>query len=228
MTRAKLEIVSMKILDVPQSGSLAGQTSSRNRFGQYRRTRAVPVNVNSSAQQATRSNLSSQAIAWRSLSDVQREAWTSYAADHPRTNSLGQTITLTGFQMFVSVNSRLLSLGMDAVTATPSLELVLAPTYSVVSTTVAGFEVDINDALTGFTVGGWASPPVSAGRSFNADFRLVAIVSSPAADAPLITKANYEAKFGTLVAGSKIFIRGQTVDDTGSASAFAPLEVVVT
>ena len=33
----------MKILDVPQSGSLGGQTSSHNRAGQYRRARRSPV-----------------------------------------------------------------------------------------------------------------------------------------------------------------------------------------
>src|SRR6187455_3387360 len=92
----------MKMLDVPQSGSIAGQTSSRNRFGQYRRTRAVPVNVNSPAQTVVRGYLIEASQAWRNLTDAQRDSWNSYALDHPRVDSLGQTITLTGHQIFVS------------------------------------------------------------------------------------------------------------------------------
>src|SRR5206468_836067 len=98
----------MKILDVPQSGSQAGTTSSRNRYGQYRRSRATPVNVNSTAQQAARNRLSAESEAWRGLTDIQREAWNSFADEHPQTDSLGQVVTLTGHQMFVGVNSALL------------------------------------------------------------------------------------------------------------------------
>src|SRR5438876_229394 len=65
----------MKFLGEPRSGSLAGQTSSRNRFGQYVRSRATPVNPNSVAQAAVRARQSNNAAAWRTITDTQRAGW---------------------------------------------------------------------------------------------------------------------------------------------------------
>src|SRR5439155_109028 len=98
-------LAAMKILDVPQSGSVAGVTSSRNRFGQYRRTRATPVNPNSTFQGAVRARLSVNSAAWRALTAAQRAGWNDLAASMTRTDSLGQTYSLTGFQSYCSVNN---------------------------------------------------------------------------------------------------------------------------
>ena len=106
----------MKILDVPRSGSYQGVTSSRNRFGQYVRTRATPVNPNSAAQASARSRLSQNSIAWRALTDAQRAGWESLGSQMNRTDSLGQGYTLNGFAAYCSVNNYKLAAG-DAVVA---------------------------------------------------------------------------------------------------------------
>src|SRR6266545_482051 len=95
----------MKILDVPQSGSVAGITSSRNRFGQYRRTRAIPVNPNTAFQATQRARLAASAALWRTLTAAQRAGWIDLAGAFTRTNSLGQPYNETGAQCFVSVNN---------------------------------------------------------------------------------------------------------------------------
>ena len=88
----------MKMLDVPQSGSIGGSTSSRNRNGQYKRSRSTPVNPNSTFQGTVRARMSANAAAWRALTQNQREGWMSLGLMMNRTDSLGQSYNLTGFQ----------------------------------------------------------------------------------------------------------------------------------
>lgn len=90
----------MLILDVPQSGSVAGVTSSRNRFGQYRRTRAVPVQPRTPKQTVNRGNLTAGSSAWRALSDPSRTAWNDYAQQIIRSGRLGSSYSPTGASLF--------------------------------------------------------------------------------------------------------------------------------
>lgn len=90
----------MKILDVPQSGSVAGVTSSHNRFGQYRRTKAMPTQPRTSKQQLIRSGLIIGSSGWRYLTDAQRTAWADYAAQIQRSDSLGSGYQPTGASLY--------------------------------------------------------------------------------------------------------------------------------
>jgi len=67
----------MKYFGNPQSGSYAQMTASRNRFGQYFRTRAVPVNPATPQQLVQRARLSTNAAGWRDLTDGERAGWLS-------------------------------------------------------------------------------------------------------------------------------------------------------
>lgn len=197
----------MKLLDVPQSGSLAGQTSSRNRFGQYRRTRAIPVNPASSAQGLARARLSVAAAAWRALTDAQRAAWRDLGLSMTRTDSLGQTYDLTGTQAFVSVNSSNAAAGNAQVTAAPGLVTPSAILTATITLTAAAFSIAYTPTPLGagerlFT---FVSPQRSAGRSFESDYRLLA-VSAAAAASPADVYAAYVAKFGVPIVGNRVFI----------------------
>lgn len=90
----------MLILDVPQSGSVAGVTSSRNRFGQYRRTRAIPVQPRTPKQGQVRALLAAGSSAWRGLTDAQRTGWNDYAAQIERSNRLGSGYSPTGAALY--------------------------------------------------------------------------------------------------------------------------------
>lgn len=88
------------------SGSIGGLTASRNRGGAYFRRRVVPTNPNTPHQQGIRSALGALVQSWSTiLTDEQREAWKTYAINTPRTDVLGQPLTLTGQQAFIGSNS---------------------------------------------------------------------------------------------------------------------------
>jgi hypothetical protein len=210
----------MKILDVPRSGSYQGITSSRNRNGQYVRTRATPVQPRTAAQLAVRAHQSTNAAAWRALTQTQRDGWQSLGLSMTRTDSLGQTQTLTGFQAYCSVNNLNLLVGNAAVSdppaiVTPTALLTMTPTSA---HTVPAFSVAFTPTplATGQKVIIRAGPQRSAGRNFESDFRVM-FIGAAASTSPANVLTAYQAKFGTPSAGAKIFCSG-SVYDTGFES----------
>lgn len=196
----------MKILDVPQSGSVAGVTSSRNRYGQYRRTRAIPVNPASIFQTNVRSRMQQNADGWKALTATQREGWGALGDQMQRTDSLGQTVTLTGFQAYCSVNNNQLAVG-NAVLPDAPLFAIPAPITSLTPTiTSASFSVawTVTPLGAGERIMIFASPMRSAGRSYESDYRLIS-VSAAAGTSPSNVLAAYQARFGNPVTNSRIF-----------------------
>ncbi len=97
----------MKILDAPSSGSMQGTTRSHNRFGQYARSRSIPVNPRSTQQGVVRARLSTNAANWKTLTANQRAGWTDLGISINRSDALGQSYDLNGFLAFCMVNLRL-------------------------------------------------------------------------------------------------------------------------
>lgn len=198
----------MKYLGAPQSGSYQGSTASRNRFGQYIRSRAIPVNPDSVPQMNVRARLSANAAAWRGLTDGERAGWESLGQQIQRTDALGQTYTMNGFMAFCSVNNNLLAVGDSAVTTAPTFAVppdILTVTLTLTS---AAFSVAYTpDPLdTGVRALVFASPQRSAGRAFEGDYRLIAFTAAAAAS-PLDILAAYTARLGAPVTGNRIFVK---------------------
>jgi hypothetical protein len=200
----------MKFLGDPRSGSYQGITSSRNRFGQYVRTRATPVNPNSGFQGTVRNRMAVNAAAWRALTAVQRSGWAALGLLMSRTDSLGQTYSLTGFQAYCSVNNNNLAAGNAVVSAAPALITPSGLLTAVITLTTAALSIAYTPTPLGagirlFT---FASPQRSAGRNFEADFRLIAVTAAAAASPANVFSA-YEARLGTPVLGNRIFFSFQ-------------------
>lgn len=200
----------MKLLTVPQSGSLAGQTASRNRNGQYLRTRAVPVNPNTSAQGVVRARLALNSAAWRALTSAQRAGWSDLGLQMLRTDSLGQQQTLTGQQAYCSVNNERLAAGDAVLSDAPALSTPSALATATITLTATSFSIAYTPTplATGTHLFIFVSPQRSAGRSFESDFRLLAVTAAAAAS-PHNALAAYTAKFGVPVVGNRVFLQLQ-------------------
>lgn len=197
----------MKFLDVPQSGSIAGTTSSRNRFGQYKRTRAIPVQPNTPAQLLQRARMSTNAAGWRDLTDAQRAGWLSLGLMIERTDSLGQKYFLNGFMTYCSVNNNNVDAGNAIVSDAPAITTPAQLLTATITLSAAAFSV----AYTATPLGAgqrlflFASPQQSAGRKFNGDYRLIAVTAAAAAS-PHNLLAAYTARLGVPVVGNRIFL----------------------
>lgn len=197
----------MKILDVPQSGSVAGVTSSRNRYGQYRRTRATPVNPNTTFQTAVRERLTDLSQRWRTLTALQRTGWAGLGLQIERTDSLGQTYNLTGLQAYTSLNANNIAAGNAVVDDAPALSepaSIETVTVTLEDTPTFSFAYTVTPLGTGIRAFIFAGPQRSQGRSFESDLRLMFVTAAAAASPANILSA-YQARFGSPVLNNKIF-----------------------
>lgn len=198
----------MKILDLPSSGSIGSETASRNRHGQYRRQRSMPVQPNSAAQVNARARVNTHSAGWRGLTDAQRAAWNAFANSFTVTNSLGQAVTLTGHQAYVKVNCVNSLIGDAAVSAPPALPAFAANVATALTATAGTpvLKLTATSPTAGTKIMVYASPQRSAGVSFEGDFRYMATFTTATSSAFDILTA-YTAKFGALIAGKRVFVK---------------------
>lgn len=197
----------MKVLKAPQSGSMQGTTAGRNRFGQYERSRAIPVNPNSAAQGTVRARMSANSAAWRAITSGQRAGWAGLGTSMVRSDSLGQSYSLQGNQAYASVNNNRLLSGLAVVADAPALVTPAALTASVITLSAIAFSIAYTPTpLPAATyVAVFCSPQRSAGRNYEGDFRFIKL-SAAAAASPIVVLTEYTAKFGVPVVGNRIFI----------------------
>ncbi len=119
---------------VQMSGSIAGNTFARNRYGNYVRARTKPINPNTARQILIRAALAFLTTRWsQTLTAVQRTAWNLYAANVVMTNKLGESMNLSGFNHYIRSNTLLKRFGAVPVDDGPVIFEIPAadPTFSV-------------------------------------------------------------------------------------------------
>lgn len=210
----------MKFLGPPQSGSIAASTSSHNRAGQYTRNRRSPVQpVGTGRRAAVRAVFAGQSAGWSGLTDAQRASWSSFADSHPITDALGQSIKLTGHQMYVRVNSSAVNVGLAPLTVPPGVLdpgtlSAIVPAFSVAT----GISIAYSDTQAAAMIAVGLSRPMSAGRGFNKTFWQPPGTDgyTDGASSPFIlTTAKYSAQFGAPVIGQRVFFRLTPVSSDG-------------
>jgi len=207
----------MKILTSPSSGSIAGTTYSHNRAGQYTRSRRTPVQgIGSPRRGIIKAAFGAASSAWSSMSAALQLAWGAFAAQCPYTDSLGQSIKLTGHQIFVAINTQLQNLGLPISTVVPLSTAVWQPVLTTLTAVHAG-------AITLTMGGGGAvtdhllvamSPPQSGGVTFTNNFSQLTTCLGNVATAQVIT-TQYVAQFGSVTAGQRLFYRLTPVNQYG-------------
>lgn len=99
----------LPILGSTYSGSIRGVTAATNRGGLYFRGRTIPTNTPSALRSLLRSAVAVATGEWSNvLDDIGRDAWNTYADSVSWTDKLGQSIRLSGQNMFVRGRSQAL------------------------------------------------------------------------------------------------------------------------
>lgn len=207
----------MKFLGAPSSGSIAGTTSSHNRAGQYTRNRRAPTQpVGTGRRAAIRTAFGAAAKGYAGLTGSQQAAWSAYAAMYPITDALGQSITLTGQQMYVAINTQLLNCG-TVQSATPPVSNVVAsagvPTLAVVSAGAITLTPTGLGAAGDFQLYAFSAPQ-SSGTSFCKVFWQAGHVAGNSAVAIVATTA-YHTQFGIPAVGNRVFFKITPVNQYG-------------
>lgn len=208
----------MKFLDVPQSGSIAGTTHSHNRAGQYTRNRRAPVQPVGTGRRAfIRSAFGAASSAWSVLTSVEQASWTTYADGHPIVDSLGQSIKLTGHQMYVAISTQLQNCGQAPTVAPPVSAGTVAPVVTVYTAVAATGVVTITMTASGgaadFILVAFARPQGPGRSQVTAYWQADHLPGNSLGNATEGTKV--VAQFGDLVVGQRLFLKLTPVNQYG-------------
>lgn len=156
-------------------GSVGGNTFASGRGGAYVRQKVSPTQPHTQRQSEQRVIFTTVSQAWRNLTDAERAAWETWAANHPVTDIFGNSQTLSGNAAFMKVNADLLTLGLDisnAPLADPTVIPVAVVSVDIVAATGV-VTATFADAADGTEVYGvWITRGMSTGVAFaNSAFR---------------------------------------------------------
>ena len=200
------------------SGSIAGNTYSRNRFGPYIRTRALPVNPNTAAQQLARSRFSTVSAQWRQLTDGQRATWEVAGEELFNSNPQGFPAPLSGAQAFAAYNNINLLIGNSITTTAPAVDKSAEITAADLVLDTGGPALVELDSITGEQIADnvilvYGTAAVSPGRSFfrKSDYRFLGALNENTQ--PFDLTDEWAAIFGSITAAlvgqkSSFLLRG--------------------
>lgn len=210
-------------------GKIGGSVASKNKFGNYFRSKTSPVNPQTTYQQAQRNEFTSWAQGWRGLTAAQQNSWNAAVEDFQKSNVFGDKVRLTGMQLYIRLNVNIALVGGSPIVVPP------AP-GSVTAIDSIAVDPDVSDATITNTISPaapatqkyavYATPPVSAGQRFIKNkLRLITTIDNAGGTTNDITSA-YEARFGTSwkVAGKVFYVSYKPIV---SASGIDGLPLVV-
>lgn len=212
-------------------GKLAGTVFSKNRGGNYVRTKVTPVNPQSVDQVAQRNRLTSFAQNFRALTASQIAAWNTAVSNFTSTDIFGDIKTPAGINLYNKLNMNLDLAGQAAITVPPlptgADPVVLDSLVSDVSSSLFTIDATIAAVPAGHSLIVEATPQLSQGKSFvKSEFRVIEVVAAATAF-PYLAGASYIAKFGAPVAGQKVFCRVKTINNTtGEASGYSSISTI--
>ena len=194
------------------------------------RNRRTPVQPIGTGRRAfIRSAFGTNASGWAALSAADQAAWIGYANDHPVVDRLGQSIKLTGQQMYVAVNTQLLNCGSAVVSAVPASSAVWTPGPA--SMTAASGTPSVSVIYTAGSAGDFLniafSSQQSAGRTFNSNWWQATSIDAATAS-PYDGTSAYTAQFGTLSSGLKIFCKLTPVNQYGVTGVPVVVNAIIT
>lgn len=168
---------------IQMSGSLAGNTFARNRYGNYVRSRTKPINPQTALQTAVRSAVAQLAARWSStLTAAQRTGWNLYGSSVAVLNKLGETMYLSGYNHYIRSNLILVQIGETIVDAPPVIFEIPEkdPTFAIsASEATQKFSCVLDNTLAwaneagGFLVKYQGSPQNAQRNFFNGPWRLM-------------------------------------------------------
>lgn len=208
-------------------GAINGTVFSRNASGAYARNKTAPTNANTAAQVAARSRFQGLTTGWRGLTEEQRLSFNEAAPNFPQSNVLGETVILTGQQLYMKLNGNLLASGLNPIESAPAPVVMPGVTGSIVNLGPGAMDLEMSAELeSGYNYVVEASAPVSAGVSKSNSVRLKTI-GTYGVSAAIDLDADYSTIYGVRSVGLKVFFRVYVVSPRGQKLKVADLSGIV-
>lgn len=197
-------------------GKLGGHVYSKNRGGAYVRTKVTPVNPQSTAQLLVRGFFTMLSQGWRTLTQVQRDAWNGAVENFQRTDIFGDIKKPSGINLYMRLNQNILNAGGVVISVPPApgvtpeiVTFTTAPDSAPQTFSLAYAPTPV-PADVAYVIE--ATACLSPGKSFiKNQYRIIEVL--PAAGAtPANILAAYQAKFGLLIGGQIVGVRVKAID----------------
>lgn len=215
-------------------GTIGGLTYSANATGPYVRTWSKGANPRTLNQSRNRGRIAGLGIGWALLTDNDRDAWDTFGQNAPEidTNSLGEVITLGGWQWYVRVNKRRQSVGLAITDSVPSTDPV--PPLNAVILDVIDFpvtDITIEHGAGEVPAGHSIVSHIAVARTVTLRNKFTGAVQLLALHEPVSEvnsiMLNYLAAFGTPHMLTKIFSHNYLLRDDGVRSIDCPDATIV-
>jgi len=195
---------------VDMRNKIGGHVYSKNRYGNYKRTKVTPVNPQTSYQQQQRQLLGNTSSGWRGLTQSERDSWIDAAPNFPVTSIFGTPMILSGQALYVMLNKNLQNAGVSPITTAPTPvaipTLALTSVVSDVSSTTVTLTTTPGTVPADFALFVFATPLITPGRNFIKNrLRFIGIIDESVAIGNVYT--DWNARFGLLVADQKVFVK---------------------
>lgn len=165
-------------------GSIAGTTFQGGRVAPVIRTK--PIGPPGATYKITKADAgraldgiqatSEISSSWKNLTAAQQNSWRTQAPNYPATNKWGDLYTPTGFQLYMTMNTRFAIFGLDLLTDAPTPGVVVnAPDFSVAYSSGAGsLDVAAFTIVPGYQYVLYGARSLSKGRNpQKSDFKLL-------------------------------------------------------
>ena len=136
------------------SGKLGGLVGSRGRSGSQLRARIVPRQALTVSSSVGRHITGGLPALWRLLTPAEHETWAELAQAVPVRDALGQSVTLSGYALYIACARRLITIGIiEPLRAAPPLPSIppiygfeATPIYSAPGTSSALEDIQLTTA----------------------------------------------------------------------------------
>ena len=195
---------------------------------------AKGANPQTADQTGQRASLSAFAQEWQNITGAQRDDWDVYAAlaAQEKTNSLGETYSVSGFAWYVALSNNLVRAGLSDIDSAPLLGTPETPTITAAnlrdSTHPSGSQLALP------VPGDPADRYIAAYASvYNSQGRKAALVPSRwlvtdpwTVSVNINVQSGINTKFGTIQAGQVAFYRARVMNLEGRMGADSTIRVV--
>lgn len=102
------------------SGKMQGTVMSRNLGGAYMRNNSSKVKPQTASNSVRKTLFSGTAQLWRNLTIEQQDSWRDAVINFPKTNWAGDVVYLSGYQLFMRLNSTRATIGYSPLETPPT------------------------------------------------------------------------------------------------------------
>lgn len=214
-------------------GKVGGNIYSANKSGPYLKAWGRGSNPRTELQTSHRASLVQFSQSWAAISASNKTDWDTYAAlpAQDKTNSLGETFSVSGFAWFVGINMNRFVVGSAQLDTAPTVAIPGVPIIfsARLKTTGAASDsfvrLDVSSpGLTDF-MAAYCTLYNSEGRTVASQVKTRLLTQVPDAGRFVIFQDEVEERFGEIFLGQRAFYEVRTQNSDGRQGATASISI---